>query len=544
MGRAIDQNIAAGDLPGLARVCLAMLGLYVVDAAVAWLQIWLMAAISQYTVRDLRTDLFGRLQDLPLRFFDRHPHGELMSRLTNDVESVSAVLSQGATQLVASAVSLVGTLIAMFAMNVPLAVVTLLIIPLSVSVTRFIAPRTRTGFREQQRTLGVLNGIIEETVTGEKIVQAYVREEHTIAEFDVANAAFRAASTRAHILAGIMGPSMNLINNISLAIVAAVGGGFAVRGLATVGVIAAFMSYARQFARPLNQLGQLYNNIQSSLAGAERVFQVIDEEPETPDAPDALPLPHAEGAVAFDDVSFAYEEGVPVLQDVSMASQPGQMVALVGPPGGAGKTTIINLLTRFYDVDEGAILVDEHDIREIRRGDLRQRIGLVLQDNFLFGDTVMENIRYGRLEASDEEVVAAAVTANADPFIRRLPSGYETILTERGANLSQGQRQLLAIARAVLSNPDILILDEATSNVDTRTEKHLQEALARLMEGRTSFVIAHRLSTIREADQVLVVNDGQIIERGTHRELLAQGGFYHNLYWSQFKGQHLPAPAA
>ncbi len=543
MGRAIDVYIAKGDLAGLARLAALMMGLYIVDAGAVWLQTYLMAEVSQYTVRDLRRDLFDHLQGLPLRYFDQRPHGELMSRLTNDVENVANILASSGSQLIASAAMLAGVLVVMFVMNVPMALVTIVVVPLSVGLTRFIAPRTRQGFRDQQHHLGILNGIIEETITGEKIVQAFVREERTIAEFDAANLALRRAATRAQVLAGIMGPSMNMINHMSLAVVATVGGTFAVRGVATVGVIAAFVLYARQFSRPLNQLAQLYNAIQSALAGAERVFEVIDEAPEPADAPDAVPLERAEGAVAFEDVSFSYEEGVPVLRNVSMESRPGQMIALVGPTG-AGKTTIINLLTRFYDVEAGAVRVDGHDIRDIRRDDLRRSLGLVLQDNFLFADTVMENIRYGRLEATDAEVVAAARMANADHFITRLPDGYGTQLSERGANLSQGQRQLLAIARAVLADPDILILDEATSNVDTRTEKHLQEALRRLMAGRTSFVIAHRLSTIREADQVLVIHGGEVIERGTHEELLAAGGFYHNLYWSQFKGQAAPARAS
>jgi ATP-binding cassette subfamily B multidrug efflux pump len=543
MGRAIDVYIANGDLAGLARLAALMMGLYIVDAGAVWLQTYLMAEVSQYTVRDLRRDLFDHLQGLPLRYFDQRPHGELMSRLTNDVENVANILATSGAQLIASAAMLAGVLVVMFVMSVPMALVTIVVVPLSVGLTRFIAPRTRQGFRAQQHHLGILNGIIEETITGQKIVQAFVREERTIAEFDAANADLRRAATRAQVLAGIMGPSMNMINHMSLAVVATVGGTFAVRGVATVGVIAAFVLYARQFSRPLNQLAQLYNAIQSALAGAERVFEVIDEAPEPVDAPDAVPLERAEGAVAFEDVSFSYEEGVPVLRNVSMESRPGQMIALVGPTG-AGKTTIINLLTRFYDVEAGAVRVDGHDIRDIRRDDLRRSLGLVLQDNFLFADTVMENIRYGRLDATDAEVMAAARMANADHFITRLPDGYGTQLSERGANLSQGQRQLLAIARAVLADPDILILDEATSNVDTRTEKHLQEALRRLMAGRTSFVIAHRLSTIREADQVLVVHGGEVVERGTHEELLAAGGFYHNLYWSQFKGQAVPVRAS
>jgi ATP-binding cassette subfamily B multidrug efflux pump len=331
---------------------------------------------------------------------------------------------------------------------------------------------------------------------------------------------------------------MNMIGNLGLAVVACTGGWLAVKGLATVGEIAAFISYAGRIGRPLNQIAQLFTSIQSALAGAERIFELMDESPEL-DAPDARPLEQAHGEVAFDSVCFSYDPGVPVLKNVSLHAEPGQMVALVGPTG-AGKTTIANLLTRFYDVDSGAIRIDGKDVRDLKKDDLRRKLGLVLQDNFLFADTVMANIRYGRIEASDEEVMAAARLANADVFVHRLPHGYQTVLTERGSNLSQGQRQLLAIARAVLADPDILILDEATSNVDTRTEKHLQEALLRMMKGRTSFVIAHRLSTIRDADQVLVVREGEIVERGTHTGLLAQGGFYRHLYLSQFKGQVQP----
>jgi ATP-binding cassette subfamily B protein len=338
-----------------------------------------------------------------------------------------------------------------------------------------------------------------------------------------------------------MGPISNFVNNTSFAIVAGAGGWMAVQQLATVGTIAAFVNYAQQFSRPLNHIANLYNSIQSAIAGAERVFEILDEVPELADAPDAQALDHVRGDVVFDDVCFGYDQDVPVLKRVSLRAEPGQTIALVGPTG-AGKTTIVNLLTRFYDIDSGSIRIDGVDIRHLRKDDLRRMLGIVLQDSFLFSDTVMENIRYGRLDATDEEVVAAAGVANADQFIRRLPQGYQTPLSERGSNLSQGQRQLLAIARAVLAEPTILVLDEATSSVDTRTERHIQEAMLRLMKGRTSFVIAHRLSTIREADQILVVNEGEIIERGPHQELLARRGFYHNLYMSQFKGHHLPEP--
>jgi len=542
MGKAIDVYIGHGDLPGLARLIEAMIATYVAASAGTWLQTYIMADVAQRAVRDLRHDLFTGLQTLSLRFFDQHSHGELMSRLTNDVENISNILTTSATQLLASVFGLAGVIVMMFAVNVPLAMVSLIVIPLTYALTRFVAQHTRQGFREQQQTLGALNGIIEETITGQRVVKAYVREQAAVNEFEGVNRRLQRAATRAQILAGFMGPLMNMVNNLSLAVVAGTGGWLALQGLATVGTIATFVNYAGRFSRPLNQIAQLFNSIQSALAGAERVFETMDEPPDL-DAPEAQALTHITGDVAFEDVSFSYEAGVPVLKHVSLHAEPGQIIALVGPTG-AGKTTIVNLLTHFYDIVGGAIRIDGRDVREVKKDDLRRKLGLVLQDNFLFADTVMENIRYGRLDATDEQVIAAAQLANADLFIHRLPHGYQTALTERGNNLSHGQRQLLAIARAVLADPDILILDEATSNVDTRTEKHLQEALMRLMKGRTSFVIAHRLSTIRDADQVLVINDGEVIERGTHESLLAQRGFYRRLYMSQFKGQAQPATVA
>ncbi len=539
MGLAIDQFINTGDLHGLARLLGLMVATYVIGSAGTWLQTYLMAGVSQHAIRDMREELFGRLQTLPVRFFDQTAHGDLMSRLTNDMENISNVLASSFSQLISSVLGLVGVIIFMFALNVTLAVVSLIVMPLTYFLSRAIAKRTRQGFRQTQKELGTLNGIIEETITGERTVKAFVREQTAVEEFSQVNRRLQKVAVRARVFAGAMGPVMNMVNNLGLAIVACSGGWLAVQSLATVGEVAAFINYARQLSWPLNQIAQLFNSIQSALAGAERVFELMDQSPET-DGPNALPLEHVKGEVTLNQVDFSYQAGVPVLKNVSLHAKPGQMIALVGPTG-AGKTTIANLLTRFYDVDAGSISIDGQNVSIWKKDDLRRKLGLVLQDNFLFADTVMANIRYGRLDATDEEVKAAARLANADLFIHRLPHGYDTVLTERGSNLSQGQRQLLAIARAVLADPDILILDEATSNVDTRTEKHLQEALLRLMEGRTSFVIAHRLSTIRDADQVLVINNGEIIEVGTHESLLAQKGFYHNLYISQFKGQVQPA---
>jgi ATP-binding cassette, subfamily B, multidrug efflux pump len=538
MGLAIDSYINKGDLPGLASLLGLMIGTYVIAAAGTWLQSYMMAGVAQRAVRDMRRDLFARLQTLPLRFFDQRSHGELMSRLTNDVDNVSNVLATSFSQLISSLFGLVGVVIIMFLLNRLLAGVALIVMPLTFFLTRFIAKRTRLGFRETQQALGALNGIIEETITGERTVKAFVREQTTLENFAVANQRLRKVAQRARTFASFMGPLMNMVNYLGLAIVASAGGWLAVLGLATVGEIASFVNYAGRLGFPLNQIANLFTSIQSALAGAERVFDLMDETPET-DALNAQALEHVRGDVTFGQVCFGYDPVLPVLKEVSLHAEAGQMIALVGPTG-AGKTTIANLLTRFYDVDRGSILIDGLDVKSVKKDDLRRKLALVLQDNFLFASPVIENIRYGRLEATDEEVIQAARLANADTFIRRLPQGYHTVLSERGSNLSQGQRQLLAIARAILADPDILILDEATSNVDTRTEKHLQEALMRLMKGRTSFVIAHRLSTIRDADQVLVIHNGEIIETGTHESLLGRKGFYYNLYMSQFKGQRLP----
>ncbi|HEX7435056.1 MAG TPA: ABC transporter ATP-binding protein, partial [Anaerolineaceae bacterium] len=436
MGLAIDSYIGKANLPGLGRLIGLMIVTYLFAAGGTWLQNYLMVGVAQRAVRDIRKDLFSGLQTLPLVFFDKRSHGELMSRLTNDVENISNVLVSSFSQLISSIFGLIGVVAIMFILNSKLALVSLIVMPLTYVLTRFIARYTRQGFRETQNRLGELNGIIEESITGEHTVKAFVQEDAAIEKFSVVNKQLRKVALRARVFASFMGPLMNMVNYLGLAIVASAGGWLAVLGMATVGEVAAFVNYAGRLSFPLNQIANLFTNIQSALAGAERVFELMDETPET-DAVDARPLEHIAGNVVLDRVSFRYTEDVPVLKNVSLDAKAGQMIALVGPTG-AGKTTIANLLTRFYDIQDGSILIDGHNAVTIKKDDLRRKIGLVLQDNFLFADTVIANIRYGRLEATDEEVISAAKLANAAPFIHRLPHGYQTLLTERGSNLSQG----------------------------------------------------------------------------------------------------------
>ncbi|MBC7319745.1 ABC transporter ATP-binding protein [bacterium] len=533
IGKAIDNYIIPKDFRGLLRLVALMIILYVVNSLLIWLQGYISVRTVQRIVFQLRKDLFNKLQSLPLRFFDSTPHGDVMSRLTNDIDTINMSLGMGLTQIFSSIISIIGTIIIMLRMSPLLTLVSLIVVPLTLLVTTLVSSRTRESFLNNQTILGQLNSVAEENINGLKVVKIFAREKREIEKFESINEELRRVGIRAQIYAGVMGPLMNVVNNLSFAFIAGFGGWLSARDIVSVGTVASFIIYSRQFTRPINELANLFNMMQSAIAGAERVFKVMDEPPEPVDPPDAVELKDVKGEVEFRNVYFSYKEDVPVLKDINFHVKPGQTIALVGPTG-AGKTTIVNLLTRFYDVNSGAILIDGIDIRKIKRSCLRSLLGIVLQDTYLFSESIKENIKYGRLDATDQEVIEAARLANAEHFILRLPKGYDTVLTDGGENLSQGQRQLLAIARAILADPAILILDEATSNVDTKTEKQIQSAMLKLMEGRTSFVIAHRLSTIRNADMILVINNGEIVERGTHEELLRKKGFYYNLYMSQF----------
>jgi ATP-binding cassette subfamily B protein len=536
MGQAIDISITGKDPAGLGRFALLMLTVYVLNNIFHAIANWVMARISQRALKQLRGDLFGYLQTLPLGFFDRNPAGELMSRLTNDIDAINQAVSQNVTALLASVLSMGGILVAMFVLNPWLALATLVVIPVLFGFTEFIARYTRKGFRELQKQLGLLNSTMEESLSGGKVVKAFKRNDSVVEDFRKHNQAVYQAGIYANSYALLLMPLTSELGNFFVIVLAGLGGYLALQGLVSVGIIATFISYGQNFINPLRQIANVYNSIQAALAGAERVFEVMDTDPEACDDPQAAAFDRVEGHVCLEQVDFGYLPGLPVIKRMSLEAKTGQTVALVGPTG-AGKTTIVNLLGRFYDLQGGRITVDGRDIRSVRKDDLRSKLGVVLQDTFLFADTVMENIRYGRLDATDEDVIHAAELADADHFIRQLPQGYQAVLTERASNLSQGQRQMLAIARAILADPVILILDEATSSVDTRTEARIQKALLRLMKGRTSFVIAHRLSTIRDADNVVVIHNGEIVEQGTHQQLLALRGFYHNLYLNQFKGQ-------
>nr|WP_263324062.1 ABC transporter ATP-binding protein [Neobacillus sp. Marseille-Q6967] len=535
IGKAVDAiNLETVDFHLLLVMIYTLVAAYLLDAVLNFLQGWLMSGVSQRIVKSLRDTLFKKLQKLPIAFFDKRTHGELMSRLANDIDNVSNSISQSITQLMSGVIVITGSLVMMLILSPILTLASLVTVPLVFLLTKTIAKRTSVLFKDQQIQLGKLNGQIEESISGLEVVKAFNHEEKVIHEFEDVNEKLREVGLKAQIWAGFLMPIMNVINNLGFAIVAVVGGMLAVKDIITVGAIASFITYSRQFVRPLNDLAQIFNILQSGVAGAERVFEILDEPEETEDRPGAVELVKPEGHVVFENVSFGYREDIPILKNISFEAKIGSSIALVGPTG-AGKTTIVNLLTRFYDVTGGRILLDGHDIREYTRNSLRSCFGFVLQDTYLFSGTIKENIKYGKQDATDEEVVAAAKMANADPFINRLPNRYETVLSENGGNLSQGQRQLIAIARVILAKPALLILDEATSSIDTRTELHIQEALLTLMEGRTSFIIAHRLNTIRDADTIMVIDNGQIIEQGSHDALMEQKGRYYQMFFNQFK---------
>jgi ATP-binding cassette, subfamily B, multidrug efflux pump len=535
MGLAIDKLVARDAMSTFVRIIGLMLGSYAFAWGAGVGQGVLIATVAQRAMRGMRGQLFSHLQRLSLAFHDGRPSGELMSRLTNDMDAISRVLSQNITELFSGMLTLIGILVVMFLLNVWLALASMVFLPLMMGMVALVGKKTRSAFRSYQKNLGILNGTLEETYSGQRVVMAFGQEDRVLSNFDAANASVRTVGIQAMSYALLVMPMMGVLSNANVAMVAGLGGWLTLRGMASIGMIAAFITYSRRFAQPLRQLGDLYNQVQAALAGAERIFSILDTAPDLADADDAVDLEQIRGEVRFDAVDFQYVPGVPVLKDVHLQAAPGQTIALVGPTG-AGKTTIVNLLTRFYDIDGGSISIDGTEIRSVRKDSLRRQLGIVLQHSFLFAESVMDNIRYGRLDASDEEVIEAARLANADAFIRRLPQGYASELSERGANLSEGQRQLLAIARAILADPRILILDEATSSVDTRTEVQIQGALLELMNGRTSFVIAHRLSTIRNADMIVVIEDGEIVEQGHHEELLEQRGSYYRLYQSQFRG--------
>ncbi len=540
IGRAVDVYITEKDLVGLNQIMLLLLAIYAGEWLARAVQFRTTITVGQKVLYEMRQQIFRHLQRLPIAFFDRSEAGDLMSRLTNETDAINRTLNMGMAQFVGNLFFLVGVLVVMLLINWQLALVSMTVLPLMFFSTFYFSKRVRAASRVSREKLGEVSSELEENISGVRVVQAFGRERETIREFRSVNAANRDANVQAQTVTSAFAPTLDIFSTIGIAMVLGVGGIMTVRGALTIGVIIAFITYVRRFFQPVRAIGVLYAQVQTAIAAAERIFDLLDQPLQVTDSPDAVDMEEVQGRIVFDAVTFGYKEGEPVLCNVSFEAQPGETIAIVGPTG-AGKTTMVNLLMRFYDVWEGRILVDGRDVREVAQDSLRRKVGMVLQDTLLFTGTVMENIRYGRLDATDDEVIAAATTAGAHAFIRRLPEGYETELGQSGSSLSQGQRQLIAIARAVLADPEILVLDEATSSVDTRTERLIQAALTHLMKGRTSVVIAHRLSTIRDADQVLVLSGGEIIERGTHTELLEKKGFYYRLYASQFGDASQPA---
>lgn len=526
---APENGAGKGNVAGLLGALALMFAVYMFGIASTYLQHRIMIGVSQGALNTLRNDLFCKMQKLPVRFFDTNNHGEIMSRFTNDVDTIGEMLNNTIIQLISGGITLVGTFCLMLYTNVWLTMVTVVMVPLFMKAGQFVSSRSRKYYKAQQAALGTLNGYVEEMVTGQKVIKVFCHEDMAVEEFEYLNYDLRDKQIKAQFFGGIMGPVMGNLSQVSYALTATIGGILCVARGFDIGGLTVFVNYSRQFSRPINEISMQINTIFSALAGAERVFDIMDREPEPEDSKDAVSLPNMKGNVTLEHVTFGYNPNKVILKDISLYAKPGQKIAFVGSTG-AGKTTITNLINRFYDIDSGSITIDGVDIRKIKRDDLRRNIAMVLQDTHLFTGTVRENIRYGRLDATDDEVIKAAKTASAHSFIMRLEHGYDTMLEGDGANLSQGQRQLLNIARAAISKAPILILDEATSSVDTRTERHIEHGMDRLMENRTTFVIAHRLSTVRNANAIMVLENGEIIERGDHDDLLKMKGRYYNLY--------------
>lgn len=539
-GKAIDaititEQRLSVDFDGLVRILVLMAVVYLASTVIQIAQGIASAKISQDTVYNMRKDLFRKISYLPISYVDTHAHGDIMSRMTNDVDNISQTLSSSITSLISAVLTLIGAFAMLVKYDWRMALVSLITIPLTVVVSMVLSKLMRKYFIARQVLLGQLNTQVEEMVTGYKTVMAYGKEADACRDFAEISEEFRKCSIKANVWGGIMGPAMNIINNLNYLIVAAFGAYFTVTGAISVGDVQAILQYSRQLSQPINQISNQYANILTAIAGAERVFNILDTPDEVDEGKTELDIPHMKGDVDFSHINFSYVKGKQVIKDFNLEVKQGQKIALVGATG-SGKTTIVNLLTRFYDIDSGKITIDGVDINDIPKKELRSAIAIVLQDTVLFHDTIGNNIKYGRLDATDDEVKAAAETAEAREFIERLPEGYNTVLSEGGSNLSQGQRQLLSIARAVLADPKILILDEATSSVDTRTEMHIQQAMVALMKNRTSLIIAHRLSTIRDADMIIVMKDGQVMESGNHDQLLEKKGVYYGLYQNQFAG--------
>jgi ATP-binding cassette, subfamily B, multidrug efflux pump len=524
---------AAIDFQFILNIIFILIALYVLNAAFTYLQHYLMVDVTQKTVYDMRKEISDKLTRLPLRYFDSKTHGEILSRVTNDIDTVSNTLQQSITQLITSIVSLVGIFIMMLTISPMLTLITLFVLPASFLVTRVIARKSQKYFARQQKILGQINGHVEEMYTGHKIVKAFNYEKKSIEQFSQLNDKLYDTGWKAQFISGMIMPLMIAISNLSYVFIVILGGVAVTKGTLTIGNVQAFTQYSRQFTHPIVQTANIANIIQSTIAAAERVFEVLDETEQSSEVENPINITNPEGNIEFNHVKFGYEKGRIVIKDMNFSVKRGQIIAIVGPTG-AGKTTLVNLLMRFYEIDDGRIIVDGKDTRNLKRTELREIFGMVLQDTWLFKGSIKENIAYGRENSTDEEIIQAAKLAYADHFIKTLPQGYNTIIDEEASNLSQGQKQLMTIARAIVSQPSILILDEATSSVDTRTEIHIQKAMLSLMEGKTSFVIAHRLSTIQGADLILVMDKGDIIEKGTHKELLQKNGFYADLYNSQF----------